>query len=55
MKIQAIKKLIEESHDLMIFTISMQIATKYKGEPMFDSANFSRILQEARRELENDK
>ena len=56
MKSKAIRKLIYESHNLMIFTMSMQNATKYNGDPRFDSANFSRILEEARKELdENDK
>ena len=47
-----LKKLVEESNKLMIFTMSMQSATKYKGDPKFDAGNFSRILQEARKELE---
>lgn len=47
-----LKKLVEESNKLMIFTMSMQMSTKYTGDPKFDSANFSRILQEARKELE---
>ena len=52
MQLDNIQKLIDESHDLMLFTMSMQSATKYKGEPQFDSANFSRVLQEARKELQ---
>lgn len=52
MQFDKIQKLINESHDLLLFTMSMQNATKYQGNPRFDSANFSRILQEARRELE---
>lgn len=52
MQFDKIQKLINESHDLMMFTMSMQNATKYKGNPRFDSANYSRILQEARKELE---
>lgn len=51
MKVDFIKKLIEESNKLMVFTMSMQNATKYQGNPKFGSANFSRILQEARKEL----
>lgn len=51
---EAIKKLIDESSKLMIFTMSMQMATKYRGNPMFDGANFSRVIQEARKELDED-
>jgi len=54
MKSKAIKKLIDESSKLMIFTMSMQMATKYRGNPMFDSANFSRLIKEARKELDED-
>jgi hypothetical protein len=54
MKNEFIKKLIDESNKLMIFTMSMQNATKYVGDPKFDSANFSRILQGARKEMEGE-
>ena len=55
MQLDNIQKLIDESHDLMLFTMSMQNATKYEGNPRFDSANYSRVLQEARIQSEELK
>jgi len=52
MQFDKIQKLIDESSELMIYTMSMQCATRYTGEKKFDSANFSRIVQDARKQLE---
>lgn len=52
MQLDKIKNLLEESNKLMIYTMAMQCATRYSGEEKFDSANFSRLIQAARKQLE---
>ena len=51
MKTEYIKQLIEESSWLMGYTMRMQDVTKYTCEEKFNSTNYSRIVQEARKEL----